>query len=94
MILSLASIPPSNNNAIHINIEKVVLAVNQDLAYSSTAFKIIIVFVEGCLVSSAASSRRLEVLRNCLMFIFESRTLEIKKIFQAGALRRPFLSIS
>nr|CAB3265877.1 myotubularin-related protein 13-like [Phallusia mammillata] len=30
-----------------------------------------------------SSSRRLEVLRNCLSFIFDSKTLEIKKIFQA-----------
>uniref|UniRef100_H2XNB0 Myotubularin-related protein 13 n=1 Tax=Ciona intestinalis TaxID=7719 RepID=H2XNB0_CIOIN len=33
--------------------------------------------------SGTTSSRRLEVLKNCMTFIFESKTLEIKKIFQA-----------
>ncbi|XP_078483997.1 myotubularin-related protein 5-like isoform X3 [Ciona intestinalis] len=33
--------------------------------------------------SGTTSSRRLEVLKNCMSFIFESKTLEIKKIFQA-----------
>jgi len=31
----------------------------------------------------STSSRRLEVMKNCLSFIFDSKTLEIKKIFQA-----------
>jgi len=31
----------------------------------------------------STSSRRLEVMKNCLSFIFDSKTMEIKKIFQA-----------
>uniref|UniRef100_H2Y621 Myotubularin-related protein 13 n=1 Tax=Ciona savignyi TaxID=51511 RepID=H2Y621_CIOSA len=33
--------------------------------------------------SGTTSSRRLEVLKNCMTFIFDSKALEIKKIFQA-----------